>query len=242
MKLEAKTVLITGGAVRLGRAITVALAERGCNVVIHCNRSRRQAGMLASRLRHTGVRAFTVSGDLQVPADCNQIVEQSLRQAGRLDILINNAAVFHKQSLLSASAADIRAELDINFIAPFLLTRAFASHVRKGSVINLLDCRITSNEPGALTYVLSKKALAGLTKMAAMELAPSVRVNGVAPGPVLAPSAHGKTREKAGFMPLQRKPAVKDLVSAVIFLLECDSITGQIIFVDGGQHLLGSEA
>ena len=242
MKLESKTVLITGGAVRLGRAITVALAERGCNVVIHCHRSRRQAGMLASRLRNTGVRAFTVSGDLQAPDDCNRIIDQSFRQAGRLDILINNAAVFHKQSLFSASFADIQAELDVNLIAPFLLIRAFASHARKGSVINLLDRRITSNKPGELTYVLSKKALASLTKMAAIELAPYIRVNAVAPGPVLTSPAHAGTRDKAGFIPLQRKPAVKDLVTAIIFLLECDSVTGQILFVDGGQHLLGSEA
>ena len=233
-----QTILITGANRGIGLEFTRQYLEAG-NHVIACCRDPQQAPALQQMIQaYPG--SSIISLDVCRQASIFKLKETVGKQA--IDILINNAAVFHKQSLLSASAADIRAELDINFIAPFLLIRAFASHVRKGSVINLLDSRITSNEPGALTYVLSKKALAGLTKMAAMELAPSVRVNGVAPGPVLTPSAHGNTRDKAGFIPLQRKPAVKDLVTAVIFLLECDSITGQILFVDGGQHLLGSEA
>lgn len=239
MNLEGKTALVTGGAARIGRAICEELAGNGCHVVIHCNRSIKQAGILAVRLRRKGVHAFTVSGDLQVPDDCCRIVKQSFQLAGRLDILINNAAVFHKQSLLSATDVDIRNELDINLMAPLRLIRAFASKVQKGKVINLLDHRIASNDPGILPYLLSKKALASLTKMAAVELAPSITVNGVAPGPVLAPFAQRTAHEKAGTLPLQRKPTVKDLVKAVIFLLECDSVTGQILFVDSGRHLLG---
>lgn len=242
MDLRGKTALVTGGAVRIGRAVSEALAARGCHIAIHCNRSVPQARALAARLRRLGVRAFTVKGDFQTPEGCLRVVDQTLRSAGRLDILINNAGVFRKQSLLSASEADIRHEFEINLLAPLWLIRAFASCARKGKVLNLLDCRITSNDPGMLPYLLSKKGLADLTKLAALELAPSITVNGVAPGPVLGPAARAAVREKAGRLPLGRKPAVKDLVRAVIFLLECDSITGQVLFVDSGQHLLGSEA
>ena len=241
MDLRGKTALVTGGAVRIGRAVSVELAARGCHIAIHCNRSVKQAGALAARLRGLGVRAFTVKGDFQTPDGCLRVVDESFRAAGRLDILINNAAVFRKQRLLSASEADIRRELEINLLAPLWLTRAFASRARKGKVLNLLDRRITSNDPGMLPYLLSKKALADLTKLAAVELAPSITVNGVAPGPVFGPAAQAVVREKAGRLLLQKRPTVKDLVRAVIFLLECDSVTGQVLFVDSGQHLLGSE-
>ncbi|MFC1461706.1 SDR family NAD(P)-dependent oxidoreductase [Verrucomicrobiota bacterium] len=241
MDLKGKTALVTGGGVRIGRVVSEALAARGCHVAIHCNRSGKQASSLAARLRRLGVRAFTVKGDFRTSDDCRRVVDQSLQAAGRLDILINNAAVFRKQRLLSASEADIRHEFEINLLAPLWLIRAFASRARKGRVLNLLDRRITSNAPGMLPYLLSKKGLADLTKLAALELAPSITVNGVAPGPVLGPAARAGVREKAGRLPLGRKPTVKDLVQAVMFLLECDSITGQVLFVDSGQHLLGSE-
>lgn len=239
MNLHGKIALVTGGAVRIGSAISRALAGKGCDVVIHYHRSKKQAVVLAARLRRLGVRVFTVSNDFQSPDDCRQIVEKSIEIAGGLDILINNAAVFHKDNLTSVSESNIGKDWDVNFMAPLRMIKAFARYARNGKIINLLDSRVTSNETDALTYVLSKKALASLTKIAAVELAPAIAVNGVAPGPVLRSSTQKAVREKAGFMPLKKKPTVNDVVKAVLFLLECDSITGQIIFVDGGQHLLG---
>jgi pteridine reductase len=239
VKLKGKTALVTGGAVRIGRAICRALAVSGCNAVIHYNKSSRPAGLLAAQLRGLGVRAFTVQGDLATAEGCERVMERSVREAGRVDILINNAAVFHKSRLVSASEAGIRRELEINLLGPLWLIRAFAACARKGSVLNLLDRRIASNEPGMLPYMLSKKALADLTRLAAVELAPSISVNAVAPGPVLPPSGLSPVREKKGSLPLGRRPTIGDIVRTVIFLLECDSVTGQIVFVDGGQHLLG---
>ncbi len=238
MKLSGKTALITGGAVRVGRAICVALAARGCNVVIHYHGSQRQAASLAARFRAAGTRSWTVGGNLDSPEGCARVMDQTRRLAGRLDVLVNNAAVFHKKCLAAASETEILHELNVNLLAPLWMTRAFAQRPGKGKIINLLDRRITCNEAGMLPYLLSKRALADLTALAALELAPRIAVNGVAPGPVLGPAGGAEVREKAGFVPLGKRPSRADVASAVLMLLECDSITGQVLFVDGGQHLL----
>lgn len=239
MNLRGKTALVTGGATRLGRAICAALAAHGCSVAIHCRRSERQARALAALIRRKGGRAIVVPGDLCPPGACERIVAESVRMAGRLDILVNNAAIFRRQSLLDAAEADFREALEINCLAPLRLIRAFARQARGGAIVNLLDCRTALGMAGAAPYILSKNALAGLTRIAALELAPSITVNGVAPGAVLPPVDRETPREKAGTIPLGRKPSVADLVRAVVFLLESDSITGQIVYVDGGRHLLG---
>lgn len=233
--------MVTGGAVRIGRAICEALAREGCRVVIHCHRSAREAGVLAGRLRRGGATAWVVKGDIRLPGACERIMARAFRTAGTVDILVNNAAMFHKQTLMAATNADLQAEWAVNLAAPLRFIQAFARRARRGKIINLLDRRIASCQPDAVPYTLSKKALAELTRLAAMELAPAITVNGVAPGAVLAAGRKGNAREKAGRFLLGRRPAVKDVVRAVLFLLQSDSITGQIVFVDGGQHLMGSE-
>ncbi|MDO9541648.1 MAG: SDR family oxidoreductase, partial [Kiritimatiellia bacterium] len=127
--------------------------------------------------------------------------------------------------------------LEINLMTPILMTRAFANIIGKGKIINILDRRIAGVESGLAAYLLSKKALADFTKIAALELAPDITVNGIAPGPVFIPTK-SREREKAGKIPLGKRPTIADVAKAVIFLLKNDSITGEIIFVDGGQHLL----
>jgi NAD(P)-dependent dehydrogenase (short-subunit alcohol dehydrogenase family) len=239
MKLEKKTVLVTGGATRIGRALCEALAGAGCRVVIHCNRSAGAARSLAERLRRAGTAAWVVRGDLRSRNACRTVIEQAWRAAGPVDVLVNNAAIFHKQSLLAASPADLEREWTVNLAAPLYLIQAFARRAGRGKIINLLDWRIVSCRPDAVPYVLSKKALAELTRLAARELAPAFTVNGVAPGAVLAAGRRGSAREKAGRCPLGRRPALADVLRAVLFLLQADSITGQIVFVDGGRHLLG---
>jgi NAD(P)-dependent dehydrogenase (short-subunit alcohol dehydrogenase family) len=240
MDLTNKTALVTGGAVRIGRAICEALAREGCRVVIHCNRSARQARALAMRLRRDGGQAWVVQGDFRSPGGCERVMARAFRAAGTVDVLVNNASVFHKQSLLAATDADLRAEWEVNLAAPLRLMQAFARRARRGKIVNLLDRRIASRQLDAVPYLLSKKALAELTRLAAIELAPAIMVNGVAPGAVLAANRKGNAREKAGRFLLGRRPAVDDVVRALVFLLHADSITGQIIFVDSGQHLVES--
>lgn len=239
MNLKGKTALVTGGAVRIGSAVSEALAGRGCNVVIHYNRSAGRAKKVAARLRSLGVKAWTVQGDFLSSSNCKRVINESFSCAGKIDILINNAAVFHTQGVVDASENDFRTEFEVNFFAPVMLVKTFAEFSRKGQIINILDQRIASSRPHTAPYTLSKQALAGFSRMAALELAPSITVNSVAPGPALVPSKHKRIREKAGIIPLAGKPTLRDIVRAVLFLLESESITGQIIFVDGGQHLLG---
>lgn len=240
MNLKGKVVLITGAAVRVGRGLAEALAAEGCALALHCNRSRREAEALAARLRARGTRASVIAKDLLEPRSGEEIIRRAVKAFGRLDILINNAAVFEKGRLADCSEDEFRRQMEVNLAAPVLLTRAFARIAKKGRIINILDRRIAGLEAGMAGYLLSKKALAAFTSIAALELAPDITVNGVAPGPVLR-AAKGAPREKAGALPLERRPTVKDVAEAVIFLLKADAITGEIIFVDGGQHLLGNE-
>lgn len=239
MKLKDKAILITGAAVRIGRGLAEALAAQGCRLALHCNRSVAEAEALARRLRRHGAKICVIKQDLIAPQASEDVIRQAVNAFGRLDAFINNAAVFSKKKLTTSSEEYIRSVLEINLMAPVLLTRAFAKIAKKGKIINILDRRIAGIESGLAAYLLSKKALADFTKIAALELAPDITVNGVAPGPILIPSKSGQ-RDKAGKIPGGRRPAAADVAEAVIFLLKSDAITGEIIFVDGGQHLLGN--
>lgn len=245
MKLEGKTALVTGGAVRIGRAICEALSSAGCRVVVHYDQSRAQALALVRELRARGGDARAVRAHLSGEPDCVRLIEQAARPAGTLDILVNNAAVFHKTDLRSSTEAMLLAELRVNALVPILLTRAFVARVRRrgamprGKIVNLLDRRVSGVEAGCVPYLLSKKLLAEFTRIAALELAPAITVNGVAPGPVLPPPGRvgRRVREAAGRVPLGRRVLPSEVAAAVVCLLQSDAVTGQILFVDGGQNL-----
>mgnify|MGYP001130784183 CR=1 FL=1 len=242
MELEGKVALVTGGAVRIGRAICEALAAEGCDVVIHCRRSAAQARALAARLRRRGVRSWVVRLDLRGQRDCERLLRRAWSAAGGVDCLINNAAVFHKDALATTTERTLLAELRTNLFVPVLLTRAFAARGRRGQVVNLLDRRIATRDPACVPYMLSKQGLAEFTRLAALALAPRIAVNGVAPGAILPPPGTGgrRVRDRAGAVPLGRQVTPADVAAAVVTLLKMDAVTGQIMFVDGGQHLLGS--
>jgi NAD(P)-dependent dehydrogenase (short-subunit alcohol dehydrogenase family) len=241
-ELTGHVALVTGGAVRLGRAMVERLAAEGCGVVIHCHRSRREADQLAADLRARGTAAAVVQGSLTTQTACARIIRTARRAHGRLDILVNSAAVFNRQGLAEITAKSLRDEFWPNLFGPVLLTQAFAAATRRGHVINILDRRIASHDATCIPYLLSKKALAAFTEVAALALAPRIRVNAVAPGPILPPPGKGARylREHAGRLPLGRAPAVDEVAEAVVALVCSRSTTGQILFVDGGQHLLGN--
>lgn len=258
MRLDSRVALVTGGAVRIGRAISTELARHGCVVIVHYDTSAGRAARLTRALGGERGRAHAVQGHLASELDCERLIEAAWSCAGRLDILVNNAAVFHKESLMQATEASLEAELRTNAWVPVFLTRALARRHKAGApgrrgravggvhakVVNLLDQRIAGDEVGCLPYLLSKKMLAAFTRQAALELAPLMTVNGVAPGAVLSPPRRGpvRVRDWAGESPLQRRVRPADIAAAVLFLLEQDAITGQTIFVDGGQHLAGDRA
>ena len=232
---------------RIGRAICAALARRGATVVVHHYRSADEAESLVAGLRAAGAAAFAVQGKLGGEAECRKVMEQAWDAAGQVNVLVNNASVFHKGRFLDADERAIKTELEINSLAPMFLARELARRLGcgegdrqlRGKIVNLLDRRIATNEAGCLPYLLSKKMLAEFTRAAALELAPWITVNAVAPGAILPPRDYdgGKPCEPAGSVPLEGPCTPQDVAAAVAYLVESDAITGQILYVDGGQHL-----
>ena len=229
MNLAGKRALITGGAVRIGKAITEALTAAGVEVIVHYYNSASDAATLSSK---------TIRADLNDPAQCETLIERAAGQFGQIDILINNAAVFNKTTLMDSTLDALMRELQPNLFAPVALIRGFAKQTKTGKIINLLDRRITAHDTTCVPYMLSKKGLEEITKLAALELAPGITVNAIAPGAVLPPPANHPAHEPAGKIPLEKRPTSADIAAAVIYLLQTDIITGQTLFIDGGQHLL----
>ncbi len=239
MDLKGKSALVTGGGVRIGRAICHMLADAGANVCIHYNRSYDEAVALRDELEERGVEAHLAEANLMSETACNELMEKAVAMMGPLDILINNASVFNKQKIDDADMDVWMGEMWPNFFAPAQLIRAFAKHSEKGGIVNLLDRRIESLDASCVPYLISKKALAELTRVAAIHYAPRITVNGVAPGAVLPPPGKDEQyiKDHAGPVPLEVQVTPEDIARAVRFVLENDTLTGQIIFVDGGQHL-----
>ena len=231
MNLNGKRALVTGGAVRIGRAIAEALLAEGAEVVVHFQCSEEKAKALSSK---------TIQADLSDPSQCETLMQRASDQFGQIDILINNAAVFHKTKLADATHDVTLKELQINLLAPLALIRGFARQTQSGKIINLLDQRITRHDTSCVPYMLGKKGLEELTKLAALDLAPDITVNAVAPGAVLPPphTTDNPAGEPAGTIPLEKRPALADIADAVLYLLKSNVITGQTIFVDGGQGLI----
>ena len=249
MDLQSRTALVTGGAVRIGRTICSALAANGCGVAIHYHRSENEARSLARELGDEGNAVMTVRGDVTVPDSCRRIIGEVCEKQGLPDILINNAAIFHRDSVAQSDESGFDREIAVNFRGPERLSRMFAEagelaavdRVGVRKIVNLLDRRIADVDSGSLSYSISKKMLAEYTMAAAVEFAPKIAVNAVAPGAVLPPRAFDgrKVSEPSGYKPLERQCSDRDVADAVVFLLECDALTGQVIFVDSGQHLCG---
>ena len=235
MDLKNKTAFISGGAVRIGRAIALALAQKGCHIVIHYNRSAKEAAALTQELEKIGVTARTVHAELNSEAACTKAIQD----AGPIDILINNAAVFNKHLLAEITSENLLAEFWPNLFAPIFLTQAFTASTKTGKIINFADRRITTHDPSCLPYHLTKCGVAEFTKTVALELAPRFTVNAIAPGAILPPPGEDETylKEHAPESPLATATTLLDITNAVTYLLESDVITGQIIYVDSGSHL-----
>lgn len=240
-RLEERVALVTGGAKRLGRSLCVALAASGCHVIVHYRTSRDEAMALCEELGRKGVRADAVRGDLAEAGDAAQVFSQAARVAGPVDILINNASIFPEDHVLEFGEDRLFDCIRVNAYAPLVLSRAFAAQKRPGVIVNLLDTRVQDYDHRHASYHLSKRMLMTLTSMLALELAPSIRVNAVAPGLILPPEGQSEAylKELAGTNPLGSYGGPEDIVEAVLFLIRSDFVTGQIIYVDGGRHLKG---
>ncbi|MGE5849053.1 MAG: SDR family NAD(P)-dependent oxidoreductase [Candidatus Methylomirabilota bacterium] len=243
VEIEGKVALVTGAARRVGRAIALALAERGAELVIHYLDSEREAQEVLALAKQAGGKPVAVRGDVSVSADVSRIVETALQAFGRIEILVNNAAIFYRTPFEKVTEEDWDLFLDVNLKGPFLLSRKVGEIMirqGRGKIINLADIAGTKVWAEYIPYSVSKAGLIALTKGLAKALAPAVQVNAIAPGAVLLPdSTTPDERERAiRRIPLDRLGSPEDIARAAVYLIENDFITGEVLTVDGGQHLL----
>lgn len=246
-KIMPRSVLVTGAGKRIGRTVAEALAADGWAVALHYRGSREAAENLAGAIRVNGGKAVTIAADLgdetqvqaMVPAACAALAEVG---APPLGALINNASVFEYDSALSATRESWDLHMEANLRAPFVLTQAFARALpenARGCVVNIIDQRVWNLTPHFTSYTLSKAGLWALTQTLALALAPRIRVNAVGPGPTLPSPRQSPDRfaDQCAAMPLRQGSNPAEIADAVRFLLAAPAVTGQMIALDGGQHL-----
>jgi pteridine reductase len=242
MELRGKIALVTGAGRRLGRAMARALADRGMTVAIHFNASAEGAGELQDEINRAGGQAVCFSADLTDAGAARNLPEQVVARLGRLDVLVNSAAIMQRLSLEETTPEQWDAILDLNLRSVFFCTQGAAPALRaaRGKVVNLADLSGIQPWPGFAAHSISKAGVIMLTKVMARSLAPEVTVNAIAPGAVLVPEEYdAEERERlARSTPLRRLGSPSDAVSALLYLLEGgDFVTGEVLVVDGGRHL-----
>ncbi len=237
--LAGRTALVTGGARRLGRAISLGLARAGAHVVVHYRSSSDSAQEVVSSIRGLGVQAWAVQADLSEAGAPEALFSQAVDRAGGVDVLVNNASIFPDDALLDLTMEAIATNARVNAYAPYALARALYAQGREAAVVNLLDARVVDRDDAHAAYHLSKRMLYTFNQVTALAFAPRVRVNGVAPGPILPPPDGDEAvlDRLAQELPLQRRGMPEDVARAVLFLAASPYVTGQVLFVDGGRHL-----
>lgn len=243
MDIEGKVALVTGAAKRVGRSIAHALAERGAELVAHYHTSDREAQEVLALAKKLGGKPVAVRADLAVPAEIGTMVETAMRAFGRVDILVNSAAIFYRTPFPTLTEADWDRFLAVNLKAPFLLCRQVGEIMCRqghGKIVNVADIAGTKVWADFLPYSVSKAGLLALTTGLAKALAPAVQVNAIAPGTVLLPdgSTPDEQARALGRVPLRRLGAPEDIAHAAVYLVESDFVTGEVLTVDGGQRLL----
>ena len=242
-----RVALVTGGARRIGRALCLDLAAQGFAVAVHYHASAAEAEAVAAEIRARGGRAATLAADLGREDAVDGLVARAAAALGPVGCLVNNASLFERDEAATATRASWDAHMETNLRAPFLLTQQLAAALpggAEGVVVNLLDQRVWSLTPHFVSYTVSKSALWTLTRTLALALAPRVRVNGIGPGPTL-PSPRQTAEQfqrQCASVPLGRGTSPEEICAAARFILAAPSMTGQMIALDGGQHLQWSPA
>jgi pteridine reductase len=242
MELDGRVAIVTGGAVRLGRALALALAEQGVRVGIHYGSSAGPATAVVGEIRAMGSDATAIQADLSQPGEARSIVERATAHFGQVDILVNSAAIFERGNWDDTTEANWDRHFAINLKSPFFLSQAFAAQVgreRAGHIVNIADWRGVRPGPDHVAYTLTKAAVIAMTKSLALALAPNIQVNAIAPGLILPPPDQDQAylERKAGQIPVQRVGSPQEIANTLVFLLRSDFITGELIFVTGGEHL-----
>ncbi len=242
-----KAALVTGGARRIGRALSLALAEAGFAVAIHHHRSGDEAQALAGEIVQSGGKAVALAADLTEEAEVKQLLPRTVAALGPVGVLVNNASIFENDTVATVTPDSWDRHLAVNLRAPFVLIQEFAQHLPAeagGLVVNLLDERVWGLTPYFVSYTLTKSGLWTLTRTMALALAPRIRVNGIGPGPTL-PSPRQSPEQfldRCRRMPLRRGTSPGEIAAALRFMLSAPAMTGQMIALDGGEHLGWAQA
>lgn len=245
MEFAGRAVLITGGR-RIGAAVAIDLAGRGCDIALSCNRSAAEAEAAASAIVAAGRRAAVIRADLSNGPDCARLVDAAARDLGRLDVLVNMASVYRAVPFDDTDEALWDSVVDVDLKASFLCARAAVPHLRAaggGRIVNFSDWTAVSGRPryrGFVPYYVAKRGVIGLSEALALELAPDgILVNTIAPGPILAPPETSPEEHAAveASTPLGRWGGPEEIAKAVAFLIASDFVTGETLRVDGGRHV-----
>jgi NAD(P)-dependent dehydrogenase (short-subunit alcohol dehydrogenase family) len=243
MEIRGRNTLVTGGATRVGRALTLALAAAGANVYIHYNRSAGPAEETAAAVAALGGTAAIGAADLSNPSVAHELIDAATVAVGPISILVNSASGFPEDTLQTATLDGFRSTLDLTLLSPVFLTQAFAAALpgdMEGAVVNVTDVKTTTPYKKRFSYVIAKGGIDTLTRTAAVALGPRIRVNAVALGVILPPPGEddGYAESLAAGLPLQRVGGTAPVAAAVVALVENDFVTGEIVRLDGGSHLV----
>ena len=239
--MEARKIIITGGATRIGAAIAQRLSGPNKEIVIHFNKSRSKAEILRKRLVKLGAKIYLVKADLSKEKDVYKIIKFSKLKMKYFDCLINNASIFENDKLLNFNSKSWEKHISINLKASAILSKEFGKNIRgkNNNIVNIIDQRVFKLTPHFFSYTISKTGLYTLTKTSAMSLAPNVKVNGIAPGPTIKNKRQSDKHFKNQYLatPLKHQVDVKEICNAVDFFIKNSSITGQVLAIDSGQNL-----
>lgn len=240
--LSNKIVLVTASLRRIGREIVIALAKEGATIAGHYRTgSEADLEALKKEVESLGGKIVFFNADISREAECTKLMESIYSEFGSLDFLINNASIFPSGTVCEMDYMDLEENIKINSWAPFILSKLFYSRADGGAIVNLLDTKVKDYDLKHASYYLSKRMLADITHLTALDFAPNFRVNAVAPGLILPPvgTSEDYLEELKSSLPLNKYGDKEQVADAVLFLLKNDFITGQVIYVDGGAHLKG---
>ena len=234
--------LVTGSADRIGKAVAVHLANQDYNLVLHYNSSKDKAEKLKDEIEsiYSDIKVELLQINFLKENDFNQIFKELKKKDITIEILVNCASDFIRSNFKDEGSELYDKEMTINFKIPYLLTKAFAKVFGKGNIINFVDTKVEKNKTVHLDYILSKKLLKDFTKISAVELAPNIRVNGIGPGLILPPPGEDESYllNLAKDIPLKTIGNLEEILKAVQFILDSQFFTGQILYIDGGEHLV----
>ena len=239
--MEARKIIITGAATRIGAAIAERLSGNNVEIAIHFNKSKSKAEILKKKLQRLGTKVHLVKADLSIEKDIYKLVKTLKSKMRYFDCLVNNASLFENDKLENFNSKSWEKHISTNLKAPALLSKEFSKNTRgkKNNIINIIDQRIFKLTPYFFSYTISKTGLYTLTKTSAMSLAPNIRVNGIAPGPTIKNKRQSDTHFKKQYFatPLKKQVNVNEICNAVDFFIKNASITGQVLAIDSGQSL-----